>query len=182
MSKIPDYVDNIPASDKLYRLVWQVVSLFIFKPFSLPFFNGWRIVLLRVFGASIGNGCVIHSSAYIPSPKNLVVGDKSAIGPEVKLHIGKTIIGDKVTISQRTYLCSATHSISSVNTPFEAGIIEVKDFAWVAAEAFIMTNVIIGEGAIVGARSAVFKNVDEWTVVGGNPAKFLKKREVYDRY
>ena len=47
---------------------------------------------------------------------------------------------------------------------------------WVAAEAFIGMGVIIGEGAVVGARACVFKNVEPWTVVGGNPAKFIKKR------
>lgn len=45
-----------------------------------------------------------------------------------------------------------------------------------AAEAFIGPGVTIGEGAVVGARGCVFKDVDPWTVVGGNPAKFIKKR------
>jgi putative colanic acid biosynthesis acetyltransferase WcaF len=178
--EIPKYIDTIPKSDKIYRLVWRIVSLFFFKPFSLPFFNGYRIFLLKLFGAQIGNHSVVYSTVYIPSPKNLIIGKESALGPEVKLHIGKTIIGDKVTISQRTYLCSATHIINSLNLPFIAGTIIVKDFAWVAAEAFIMNNVTIGEGAIIGARSAVFKNVEDWSIVGGNPAKFIKKRTLHD--
>ena len=106
------------------------------------------------------------------------MGRHSTLGPEVKLHFGKTTIGDKVTVSQRTYLCSATHETLSLNIPFVAGEIIIKDFAWIAAEAFIMTNITIGEGAIVGARAAVFKDVADWAVVGGNPAKFLKKREI----
>lgn len=178
--EIPKYIDTIPKSDKIYRLVWRIVSLFFFKPFSLPFFNGYRIFLLKLFGAQIGNHSVVYSTVYIPSPKNLIIGKESALGPEVKLHIGKTIIGDKVTISQRTYLCSATHIINSLNLPFIAGTIIIKDFAWVAAEAFIMNNVTIGEGAIIGARSAVFKNVEDWSIVGGNPAKFIKKRTLHD--
>lgn len=178
--EIPKYIDTIPKSDKMYRLIWRITSLFFFKPFSLPFFNGWRIFLLKIFGAKIGEHCVIHASIELPSPKNLTVGSYSALGPEVKLHFGKTIIGNKVTISQRTYLCSATHETTSINTPFVAGTIVIKDFAWVAAEAFIMTNVIIGEGAIVGARAAVFKDVEDWSIVGGNPAKFIKKRIIYD--
>ncbi|MDE1190772.1 MAG: hypothetical protein PW786_01300 [Arachidicoccus sp.] len=179
-AEIPKYIDNIPASDKIKRFIWQIVSFLLFRPFALPIFHKWRIFLLRCFGAVIGKGCIVHASAYIPAPWNLIIGEKTAIGPEVKLHIGKTILGNKVTISQRSYLCSATHEINSINTPFAAGTIIVKDFAWVAAEAFIMSNITIGEGAIVGARAAVFKNVEPWTVVGGNPAKFIKKREVYD--
>ncbi len=178
--EIPKYIDNIPKSDKIYRLIWRIVSLFFFTPLSLPFFNSWRIFLLRLFGAKIGENCVIHSSVYIPSPKNLIFGSHSAMGPQVQLHFGKTIIGSKVTISQRTYLCSASHETTSINTPFKAGTIVIKDFVWIASEAFIMSNVIVGKGAIVGARAAVFKNVNEWTIVGGNPAKFIKKRDIYD--
>jgi len=176
----PKYIDTIPKADKLYRLVWRIVALFLFRPFSLPIFNFWRVFLLKIFGAQIGKGSVIYSSAYIPSPWNLIIGKESAIGPEVKLHIGKTIIGNKVTVSQRSYLCSATHKTDSINLPFISGTIVVKDYAWIAAECFIMSDVTIGMGAIVGARSAVFRSVENWTVVGGNPAKYLKKREVYD--
>lgn len=182
MSEFPNYIDNISKWDKIYRAIWAIFSFFLFRPFVSPFFNFWRIFVLRIFGAQIGLGSIVFASAYIPSPRNLVIGSKSALGPEVRLHIGKTIIGNKVTISQRTYLCSATHRIDSINTPFEAGTIIIKDFAWVAAEAFVMSNVTIGEGAIVGARAVVFKNVPEWSVVGGNPAKILKKRIVNDKY
>jgi putative colanic acid biosynthesis acetyltransferase WcaF len=173
---IPKYIDTIPNSDKLYRLSWRIISLFFFKPFSLPFFNSWRVFLLKCFGAELKDNCTIYASAYIPSPRNLRMGRHSTLGPEVKLHFGKTIIGDKVTVSQRTYLCSATHETSSLNIPFIAGEIIIKDFAWIAAEAFIMSNVIIGEGAVVGARAAVFQDVKDWTIVGGNPAKLIKNR------
>ncbi|MFY0256281.1 hypothetical protein ACDQ55_20265 [Chitinophaga sp. 30R24] len=180
MQQIPTYIDDIPMSDKLRRLVWHIVSLFLFIPFSLPVFNGWRILLLRLFGAQLDKCTTVYASAYIPAPWNLRMGEQSTLGPGVKLHIGKTIIGKKVTVSQRTYLCSATHKTDSINVPFVAGTIVIKDFVWVAAEAFVMSNVTIGEGAIVGAKAAVFKDVEPWTIVGGNPAKYIKKRVVMD--
>jgi len=174
--EIPKYIDTIPKSDKIYRLIWRITSLFLFKPFSLPFFRGWRIFLLKLFGAKIDKNCNIYASVYIPSPRNLIMGMHSTLGPEVQLHLGKTIIGNKVTVSQRTYLCSATHETTSLNVPFVEGEILIKDFVWIAAEAFIMTNTVIGEGAIIGARSVVVKDVDPWIIVAGNPAKFIKKR------
>ena len=180
IEKYPEYVDTIPLTDKVKRYFWSIVDLFLFKPFKLSFFNSWRVFLLRSFGANIGNGSVIHASVQIPSPWNLSIGEKSCIGPDVKLHIGKTIIGSKVTISQRTYLCSASHDINSINTPFRYGYIKIEDFVWIAAEAFIMMNVEIGEGAVVGARSAVFGNVESWNVVRGNPAKFIKMRKIHE--
>ena len=178
--EIPKYIDTIPKSDNIYRLLWRITSLFLFKPFSLPFFNGWRIFLLKLFGAKIGQHCNIYASAYIPSPRSLIMGIHSTLGPQVQLHLGKTIIGNKVTVSQRTYLCSATHETNSVNVPLVTGEIIIKDFAWIAAEAFVMTNTIIGEGAIVGARAVVVKNVEPWIIVAGNPAKFIKSRIIKD--
>lgn len=52
----------------------------------------------------------------------------------------------------------------------------VNDYAWGTAEAFVGPGVTIGEGAVVGARAAVFKDVVPWTVVGGNLAKYIKDR------
>lgn len=179
-TEIPKYIDNIPKSDKAYRLFWRITSLFLFKPFSLPFFNSWRIFLLKLFGAKIGKYCNVYASAYIPSPRNLVMGVHSTLGPQVYLHLGQTIIGNKVTVSQRSYLCSATHETNSINVPLVVGSIKIKDFAWIAAEAFVMTNTVIGEGAIVGARAVVVKDVEPWTIVAGNPAKFIKSRIIKD--
>ncbi|MCF2447052.1 putative colanic acid biosynthesis acetyltransferase [Dyadobacter sp. CY345] len=175
------YRDDIPLSDKLLRLTWRIIRLIFFSPFSLPWFNNWRIFLLKCFGAKIGKGCIVYSSAYIPAPWNLTMGNISCIGPDVQLHIGKTFLGSKVTISQRSYLCSASHEITSLNTPFVSGKIVVGDYAWIAAESFVMMNVTIGEGAIVGARSAVFRDVEPWNVVGGNPAKYIKKRTIDEK-
>ena len=55
---------------------------------------------------------------------------------------------------------------------------QVEDQAWVAAQAFVGMGVTVGRGAVVGARSAVFRDVAPWTVVGGNPAQFIKQRTI----
>jgi putative colanic acid biosynthesis acetyltransferase WcaF len=170
------YVDTIPKKDKILRHIWSCLSLILFRPFGLIYFNYWRISLLKIFGAKIGKGSIIHSSVYIPAPWKLTVGSQTCLGPGVKLHFGETIIGSKVTISQRSYLCSASHDVTNVKMSFISGRIVINDYAWVAAEAFIMSGVTIGKGAIVGARAAVFKDVPEWSIVGGNPANFIKQR------
>lgn len=82
------------------------------------------------------------------------------------------------TVSQRAYLCTASHNISSMVHEQIAKPIRIGKYAWVAAEAFVGPGVTIGEGAVVGARAAVFRDVETWSVVGGNPAKFLKKRVI----
>ena len=176
--KFEKYKDTIPISNKIKRKFWQFVGLIFFRPFSGILFIPWRNLILKLFGAKIGRGSVIYASVKILAPWNLSIGEKSTIGPHVELHIDKTIIGSKVTISQRSYLCSGSHDISSLNLPFISAPIIIEDFAWIGAESFIMMGVTIGKGAIVGARASVYKDVEPWTVVGGNPAKFIKKREI----
>jgi putative colanic acid biosynthesis acetyltransferase WcaF len=90
----------------------------------------------------------------------------------------KITIGANVVISQKTSLYTASHDITSVQNKWISAPIVIEYQVWIAAEAFVMMGVTIGEGAVVGARAAVFKDVEPWTVVGGNPAKFIKKREL----
>lgn len=179
--KIEKYRDNLTFMNKLRRLIWNITCLLLFRPFFLPCFKKWRNFVLRLFGATIGEGCVVRSNAEIWDPKNLTMGRYTCIGPQAKIYNPAPIIlGDKVTISQYAYLCTASHDITNQSNPLITDLIIVDSFAWVAADAFVGMGVTIGEGAVVGARAAVFKDVEPWTVVGGNPAKFIKKREILD--
>ena len=87
-------------------------------------------------------------------------------------------IGANTTVSQRAFLCTASHEITKSLNPLVTAPIEIKDQAWIAAEAYVGMGVTIGQGAVVGARAVVVKDVEPWTVVGGNPARFIKKREI----
>lgn len=177
--KVEKYQDSLTLGNKLQRLVWNVCCVILFRPFSLPIFKGWRNLVLRMFGAQIGKGCIVHSSAKIWYPKNLVLGERVCIGPHSEIYTANKItIGDKVTISQGAYLCAASHDIAYLNKPLITEPINIEPFAWICADAFVAMGVTIGEGAVVGARAAVFKNVEPWAVVGGNPAKFIKQRVI----
>lgn len=60
----------------------------------------------------------------------------------------------------------------------EAPII-IKDKAWIGMNVIVLKGVTIGEGAVIGAGSVVTRDVPDWTVVGGNPAKEIKSIEKY---
>jgi putative colanic acid biosynthesis acetyltransferase WcaF len=85
-------------------------------------------------------------------------------------------LGRNATVSQYAYLCTGTHDISDPHMKLVTAPIIIGDSAWVCADTFIAPGVTLGEGAVAGARSSVYKDVEPWTVVGGNPAKFIKKR------
>ena len=114
-------------------------------------------------------------------PWLLEMGAYSCLGPEVDCYnVAKITLGPHSTVSQKSYLCSASHSISDRKMALIAKPINIEEYAWVAADAFIGMGVTVGQGAVVAARAVVVKNVEKWTIVGGNPAKFIKHRVVED--
>lgn len=163
----------------ILRVIWSFVTpLFRFSP-RVCF--GWRCFLLRLFGAKIGRQTNIYNSAIIYMPWNLTIGNQSSIGEWALIYnLGPITIGDCATISQRAHLCAGTHNYTDKTLPLLKPPIVVENQAWVCADAFIGPSVTVGEGAIVGARSVVTKNVDPWAIVAGNPAKFMKSRELLE--
>lgn len=159
------------------RILWGLIKpLFKYSPRT---FFSWRIFLLRLFGARIGSNVHIYNSAYIYLPWKLTIGDFSAIGEWALIYnLGQVNIGRHVILSQRTHLCAGTHDYTERTLPLKTSPISIEDQAWICADAFIGPYVIVGEGAVVGARAVATKNIEPWTVVAGNPAKFIKRRVI----
>ncbi len=174
-----DYKNNLSIKNKLGRLIWNICYWFLFRPLPTKFFNWWRAFILRLFGAKIGKNNTIYPSAKVWAPWNLIVGNNSCISKGVNLYNpGVIIIRDNVVISERVFICTPSHDITDKSFPLITTTIKIEKKSWIAAEAFIGPGVTIEEGAVVGARAAVFKDVEPWCVVGGNPAVFLKKRVI----
>lgn len=175
------YRDTYTFKSRVKRLAWNMCAFLLFRPFNLPYFRRWRLWILRCWGAQIGDGCNVCANASIWAPWNLKIGQRTCIGPNAIIYNpGNVILGNKVTISQYAYLCTATHDYESRLHTLYAKTIKVDDYAWVAARSFVGPGVHIGEYAVVGATASVYKDVAPWTVVGGNPAKFIKKRVIRD--
>jgi putative colanic acid biosynthesis acetyltransferase WcaF len=101
-----------------------------------------------------------------------MVGDGVTIGGGVQLYsVGRIFIGDGAIISQGAHLCGASHDVNSPKFYLLVGDIVIKSNAWVAAEAFIGPGVSIGSNAVVAARAVVMRDVQEGTIVAGNPAR-----------
>lgn len=171
------YHNALSHKHQLIRMIWVVIWTLgtVWLPRSLG--SGWKRCLLRLFGAKIANTAVVHSRAKIYYPANLTMEAYSCIASDVDCYnVAHITIGANSTVSQGAYLCTASHDITNPFNPLITAPIIIEDQAWVAAEAFVGMGITIGQGAVVGARAAVFKSVEPWTVVGGNPAKFIKKR------
>ena len=159
------------------RVLWGFGKV-VFRLTPRPCF-GMRRAILRSFGAKIGLNVNIYSSALIYYPWNLQIGDDSSIGEWALVYnLGRVTIGARTTISQRAHLCAGTHDYRNPALPLIKPPIEIGDEVWVCADAFIGPNVTVANGAVVGARAVVTRNVESLAVVAGNPAKFVKTRVI----
>ncbi|MGA2867968.1 MAG: putative colanic acid biosynthesis acetyltransferase, partial [Verrucomicrobiota bacterium] len=103
------------------------------------------------------------------------------IGEEAFIYnLGPVTLGEKVTISHRAQLCAGTHDYTRLALPLIKPPIIIEDQAWICADAFVGPGVTVGEGAIIGARAVVMKNVKSWAIMAGNPAQFVKQRILKD--
>jgi len=164
-----------PPVVQMKRVMWGFMRpLFRFSP---RIFFGWRRFLLRIFGAQIGKGVHIYNTATIYFPWNLNIGDWSCVGEYAFIYnLAAISIGSKTTISQRAHLCAGTHDYTKSDFPLVKTPITIGDKAWICADAFVGPGINIGEGALVGARAVVVKDVGPWKVVAGNPARVIKNR------
>lgn len=171
------YVDRLRFSQKLRRAGWVVVRAIFFTSLPGPLFRYWRIWLLRMFGAKIGRGCRVDSSCRVWWPANLKMADYSCLADSVDCYnVAEIRIGRNTTISQRAFLCTASHATTSIAKPLVCAPIEIRRHAWVAAEAFVGPGVTIGEGAILAARGVAVRDLDAWMIYAGVPAHAIKKR------
>ena len=92
-------------------------------------------------------------------------------------NLGEVSIGERSVVSQYGYLCNGTHDLSVDNLPLMIGKIEIGDNVFMGARSMILPGLKIGDGAVIGAGAVVTKDVAPGDIVGGNPAKFIKKRE-----
>jgi len=170
------YRNRLSFGNKLARACWNVAWLLLYRP-SPKFFAPWRRTLLRVFGARIGIGAQPASRCRIWAPWNLNMGEHSCLADDVDCYnVAPVKLGVHVTVSQYAFLCTASHDYEDPDFPLITTPIEICDYAWVGARAFVGPGVRIGEGGVVGATASVYRDVPVWTVVGGNPAKEIKKR------
>lgn len=164
------------------RAAWGVVWLLLFRP-SLRPMHIWRVSLLKLFGARIGQHVHIHGSCRIWAPWQLEIGDFVGIGEGAHLYnMAQLTIGDEAVISQGAYLCGGTHDYNARSFQLVALPIVIGPKAWVCTQAFVGPGVTVPTGCVLGARAVLTKTPGEgaWGVYAGNPARYIKARLVRD--
>jgi len=140
-----------------------------------------RRIFYRFAGIKIGKGSTIHMGARFYNPRNIEIGEDSIIGEDVVLDgREKLVIGNHVDIASEVMIYNAEHDIQSSDFQAVTKPVEISDYVFIGPRAIILPGVKIGKGAVVGAGAVVTKDVDEGSIVGGVPAKYIGERGVKD--
>jgi putative colanic acid biosynthesis acetyltransferase WcaF len=101
----------------------------------------------------------------------------SCLGHHVDCYNVSTIeIGRNSTVSQYSFLCTASHDFTRSDMPLVAAPIHIGDHAWITSDVFVGPGVSVGIGAVILARSTVTRDIPSWVVAGGNPSTVLGVR------
>ncbi len=133
--------------------------------------------MLGLFGARLEGRPFVHPRARIQIPWHLRLRDRACLGDRAAAYsLGPIEIGAGATVAQEAYLCTGTHDFSHPALPLQTAGIVIGSGAFVGARAFVLPGVSIGEGAIVGAAVVVTREVPDWAIVAGNPAREIGRR------
>lgn len=138
----------------------------------------YRQFIYRIKGAKVGALTVLVKGQLSFPVKGLALGERCFIGPNVSLVLHEKItIGNRVVINANVQLLTGSHGTKDPAWLLLAKPIVISDYAWIANNAIILPGVTVGKGAVVGAGSVVTKDVPDFAIVAGNPAKIVGSRE-----
>ena len=161
---------------QIRRLAWAAVETTLYR-LSFHTWNGWRAALLRLFGAKVGRNVVLRRTSQVFYPWLFTMGDNSVLGDRAEIYnLGPITVGQRVTVSQQAYVCAGSHDYTDPTMPLIVSPVVLGDDSWICTRAFVSPGVTVGAGAIIAAMAVVTRDVAPWTIVAGNPAKFVKGR------
>lgn len=170
------YESPWPLAARLRMAAWRVCWLVLFRSTPKPM-NAWRVALLRAFGARIRGRPFVSQSARIRIPWRLEMHDRAALGEHAEVYnLGPVVLGARCTVAQHAYLCAGSHDLSTPDLPLVTAPIVVGADAFVGARALVLPGVRIGRGAVLGAGSVATRDVPDWTIAAGNPAREIRPR------
>lgn len=160
------------------RFLWYFINIIFFKSSLFPF-NSLKLFLLRLFGCSLGKGVVIKPNVNIKYPWKLSLGNYVWIGEQVWIdNLDNVTIGNHVCISQGAILICGSHDYKKPSFDLITKEIILNDGVWVGAKSIILPGVVAESHAILSAGSVMSKNLENYTIYRGNPAKKVGLRTI----
>lgn len=168
--------DTFRGKSKVTTQLWWMIQATLFR-WSPQFMFGWRVFLLRLFGAQIGTGVKIRSSVQVTYPWKVKIGDHVWIGDECVLYsLNNITIGSHVAVAHKVYFNTGGHHYDKLTFDIFGKPVVIEDECWITNDVYIAPGVTIGTGTIIAARSSVLKSLPAGKVCAGTPAKPIKDR------
>lgn len=162
---------------RLKTVFWELVALKLRWTGYIPSHYVRRFVY-RFWGIKIGKGSAVHMGAVFYYPRNISIGDDSIIGEGAVLDgRDKLVIGSHVDIASEVMIYNGEHDINDEKFKPVFSPVTIEDYVFIGPRVIILPGVTIHKGAVVGAGAVVTKDVEEFKVVGGVPAKEIGERQ-----
>lgn len=157
----------------------QDLDLFFLRIIGFIPFYSIRYFFYVLDGVQIGKGSHIHMGTQFFQPNNILIGEGTIIGQNAFLDgRDKLIIGSNVDVASDVLIYNSQHDIDSEFFEPISAPVKIEDYVFIGPRAIILPGVTIGKGAVVAAGAVVTKNVLEFKIVGGVPAKEIGERKV----
>ena len=158
------------------RFFWYFTNVIFFKSSFFPF-NFLKILLLQLYGCSIGKGVVVKPNVNIKYPWKLTLGNYVWIGESVWIdNLDNVVIEENVCLSQGAIIMCGAHDYKKPTFNLITKPIKIESESWICARSIILQGVICKRGSILTASSVAKRNLDEYSIYEGNPAIKIKKR------
>lgn len=153
------------------RAMWLLVeAFFLLNPIVTSY--RFKAALLRLFGATIGDGLVIKPGVHVKYPWRLTVGEHCWIGERAWIdNMEDVTLGSHVVVSQGAYLCTGNHDWADPVMPLAPRPIVVEDGAWVGAFARVAPGRTIRTGSVLALGAVALADTEPWGIHSGNPAQ-----------
>lgn len=166
-----------PGGNPLSRVLWYICNAVLIKS-GIPG-SAWRVMLLRAFGATIGNKVVIKPRVNIKYPWRLRIGDYSWLGEQCWIdNLGNVSIGAHCCLSQGSMLLCGNHNYKLSTFDLIVGDITLEEGVWIGAKALVAPGIHCFSHSILTAGSIATKNLDAYGIYSGNPAAKVRERNI----
>lgn len=138
------------------------------------------VTIITPENVSVGDNVLFNIGCHVQASSPVTIGSKTHFAPYCILY-GPLEVGDKCAVAAHTVFASIGHTydrpeIPFVDQPAQKAPIVLEDNVWIGANASIIAGVRIGTGSIVGAGAVVTHDVEPYSVVGGVPARLIRRR------
>lgn len=159
-----------PGRPFVVRAIWLVVEAFVLLN---PVIHSYPLkrALLRLFGATIGEGVLIKPGLHVKYPWRLTVGDDCQLGERAWIdNMEDVVLASDVVVSQGAYLCTGNHDWTDPVMPLAPRPIVVEHGAWIGAFAKVAPGTTVGTGSVLALGAVALSDTEPWGIYAGNPA------------